>query len=392
MPETELYRATCRVRPNREIVPAFAQTNGYYDPYFIQTEFEAIQSEAVLDRVVKTLDLNTAWSQKFGSSEKIKTSQSRMILRHQLAISLIPNTNLIGISICNEDKMQAAKIANALAEAFRDYRQTQRKEQNLAAVKSQETQLKDVKEKIKNLEESLARVTKEPEPGKAVLFVIQNEQPGGAAQATLLKEEQLLDKLKTMTPEELRGVIPTVTTDEILARLLQERTSAENQLLALRQELDETDPDLQRATLAVANLDSQIDDRIQDILQGMQTRIASLKGVAENVAIKTEEIKEGITNQPKKVDNSDSHQKIRLSYELRELQHTRDVLELRLANLPVVDRPRVEIIERADPPNRPIFPYHATGIILLAVAIIVDGAGLKLLKRSLKRKILPATA
>ncbi len=388
----ELYRATCRIKSNREIIaPALQETNANHDPYFIQTEFEVIQSETVLDKVISKLALNAAWVRRFGSAEKIKTSQSRMLLRRQMEIHLIPKTTLIGISICNEEKVEAAKIANAIAEAFRDFRQTQRKEQNLAVVKAQEAQLKNIKEKINNLEESLARITKRSgSESKAVVSVVQYTQPTVEAEPEYLKEQKLMDKLNTMTPEELRLAIPAVAPDEILSRLMQQRSSAETQLVALKQELEDTDSDLQRATLAVANLDSQIDDRVQDILQGMQTRIASLKGVAENAAIKTEEIKEGITNQPNKNDSSDNHQKVRLTYELRELQHTRDVLALRLAKLPVVEGPRVEIISRAEPPPHPVFPNRSMGIILLVVAIIVDGAGLGLLKRNLGRKIQPS--
>src|SRR5271156_2032195 len=33
-----------------------------YDPYFIQTEFEIIQSELILSKVVKQLDLNAVWA------------------------------------------------------------------------------------------------------------------------------------------------------------------------------------------------------------------------------------------------------------------------------------------------------------------------------------------
>lgn len=388
----ELYRATCQIQADREIFSPLGETNGSHDPYFIQTEFEVIQSEIILNQVIKALNLDAEWAHKLGHSEKMTTSQCRMLVRRQMELSAIPNTSLIGISICNEEKLEAAKMANAIAEAFRDFRLTQHKEQNLATIKAQETQLKEVKEKIKSVEESLAQITKEPEPGvKAVVSAVHYEQPDGQAQAAYLKEEKLLDKLMLMTAEDLRIAIPAIVPDEILARLLQERTSAETQLIALRQELEETDPDLQRATLVVANLDSQIDDRIQGILQGMQARVASLKAAAENAEVKTEEIKSGITNLPNKKETSISHQQIRLGYELRELQHTRDVLELRLAKLPVAEGPRVEIIRRAEPPPHPVFPYHAAGIILFLAAIITDGAGVRLLQRNIGRKIQPST-
>src|SRR5215213_9229443 len=42
---------------------------GNYDPYFIQTEFEVIQSELILKRVVDELELCKLWGKKFGTGD-----------------------------------------------------------------------------------------------------------------------------------------------------------------------------------------------------------------------------------------------------------------------------------------------------------------------------------
>ena len=47
-----------------------------YDPYYIQTEFEVIQSEIVLNKVIEDLDLNTLWGRKYANGERLKTSES----------------------------------------------------------------------------------------------------------------------------------------------------------------------------------------------------------------------------------------------------------------------------------------------------------------------------
>src|ERR1700741_111837 len=36
-----------------------------FDPYFIQTEFEVLQSEVILNPVITTLDLNDKWGKKY---------------------------------------------------------------------------------------------------------------------------------------------------------------------------------------------------------------------------------------------------------------------------------------------------------------------------------------
>ena len=63
----EAYSSKARIKVERDVtdVPGVTgQTSmaGIYDPYFIQTEFEVIQSEKILDQVIDRLDLNTAWA------------------------------------------------------------------------------------------------------------------------------------------------------------------------------------------------------------------------------------------------------------------------------------------------------------------------------------------
>src|SRR5258706_2092448 len=59
----ESYASTARIKIEKEAsdIPEMArpQSGMGYDPYFIQTEFEVIQSELVLGKVIDLLDLNT---------------------------------------------------------------------------------------------------------------------------------------------------------------------------------------------------------------------------------------------------------------------------------------------------------------------------------------------
>src|SRR5258708_36438196 len=58
----ESFASTARIKVERDVTDiagvAQQQTmSGIYDPYFIQTEFEVIQSELILDKVIDTMDL-----------------------------------------------------------------------------------------------------------------------------------------------------------------------------------------------------------------------------------------------------------------------------------------------------------------------------------------------
>src|ERR1700747_1398343 len=62
LPEAFSSKARIKVERDGTDVPRVTgqpSMTGIYDPYFIQTEFEVIQSEKILDRVIERLDLNT---------------------------------------------------------------------------------------------------------------------------------------------------------------------------------------------------------------------------------------------------------------------------------------------------------------------------------------------
>src|SRR6266404_5832481 len=96
-----------------------------YDPYFIQTEFETIQSETVLGKVVESQNLNEVWAKK-GSGERLKTAESVKPLKNSLDLRPVPNSTSIDIGVKSDKLEEAAKLANAVAEAYKEFRTEQR--------------------------------------------------------------------------------------------------------------------------------------------------------------------------------------------------------------------------------------------------------------------------
>jgi Mg-chelatase subunit ChlD len=91
-------------------------TPSLYDPYFIQTEFEVIRSEPVLGKVVDDLKLDEAWAKKGGA--KVDKAEAVRLLRQQLDLRPVQNTNLIEIGVKSVRSEEAATIANAIAKAY----------------------------------------------------------------------------------------------------------------------------------------------------------------------------------------------------------------------------------------------------------------------------------
>ncbi|PYJ00834.1 MAG: hypothetical protein DME25_19670, partial [Verrucomicrobia bacterium] len=120
------YCSTARVRVERDTdglsAPNGSPITGGYDPYFIQTEFEVIQSEAVLSKVVKELDLNNAWGRRFGPGRPLATPEAMALLKARLDLRPIRNTSLLEIRVFSDQRDETAKIAKAVAEAYHKHR------------------------------------------------------------------------------------------------------------------------------------------------------------------------------------------------------------------------------------------------------------------------------
>lgn len=127
----ESYASTARIKVEPDVQTNSGTAN--YDPYFIQTTFEIIQSPVVLNPVIDRLHLNEAWGKKYFNGEALKSSESSQILKQRLQLAPIRNTQLIAITVYSDDAVEAADLANAVAQCYGDYRNDSRGE--LAAKK-----------------------------------------------------------------------------------------------------------------------------------------------------------------------------------------------------------------------------------------------------------------
>jgi len=115
----ESYASTARIK----LEPKASQgTNAaIYDPYFVQTEFEVMQSQVVLEPVITKLNLNVEWGKKYFNGATLKSAESMEILKGRLSLATVRGTKLIAITVYSDDRNETARIANAIAESYQEY-------------------------------------------------------------------------------------------------------------------------------------------------------------------------------------------------------------------------------------------------------------------------------
>jgi hypothetical protein len=144
-----------------------------YNPYFIQTEFETIQSEIILNKVVGTLNLDVQWCGRDPGDNKRKTASAVTILRRRMRVQLIPNSKWVEIYVTDETPDEAARIANAIAQTYHDFRIERYRQQKVQGLTIMKDEYRKEEASLKTKQEIVAQLRKQlnftnPEPATAV--------------------------------------------------------------------------------------------------------------------------------------------------------------------------------------------------------------------------------
>src|SRR3954471_20775059 len=131
---------------------------GNYDPYFIQTEFETIRSERVLSNVVAHLDLKKDWGNKYNGGQELKMPEAISILKGHMALNPVRNTKFIEITMYSDNRDEAAKLANDVATAYREFRNEELLQLSQSGIKALESRFEEQNKKITEAQEKLDKL------------------------------------------------------------------------------------------------------------------------------------------------------------------------------------------------------------------------------------------
>jgi capsular exopolysaccharide synthesis family protein len=388
----ESYSGTARIKVDRDVTDIDPISGSRYapgyDPYFIQTEFEVIQSELILGKVIEQLDLNHEWGLKFGGGETLKTHETMELLKAGLQLRTVRNTALIEISVFSNKPEEAAKIANAVAETYKAHRLSQNREWTLSGIKALEERWNEKEAELKRAQAEVDKLRTEleisdpdpmsttPTPTLSVSAVLQLHARLIEQEADQLRLETQLKKLQELERPVLREAIQTAMgPDSELSNLLGNYNTAQSTLLALEKHYQTASPDYQNAKRIADDLNRKIDDRVAGILIGISSRVEGGRAAIEQMKERLEKAKE--------VDFATAA-KTRPYYEakqrLEDLRQFRTILGMKIAqqqtDLYLPKTSMVQIIDRAIANPRAVRPNKPLNIIVGIVIGLFVGIGL----------------
>ena len=387
LPET--YMSLSRIsieKDTSDIAPLLGMQSGptAFDPYFIQTEFEKIQSQKVLDKVVSKCGLTEEWK-RLNGGKSLTEIEARKILEKAIDIRQFRNTSIIELRAYDRKPQWAQTIAQALAEEYQDHRKNLQEERVKKGILVLNGRLKKINEEISvmqtNVDELRTQEGISDAAGDESYSIIEPEivrrYESGLIDARGIHTTQstLLEGLRAQSDEELRASILTAHPDAQLDVLIRELHTGQQTLANLGVDLGDEHPRIKGLKVVVATLEGQIDDRIRGILAGLELRVNSTKA-------QVEQLQRDVADAKKR--ESDMREKGREYFDAkRKLSNTtriRDTILLRVmqeeVDLALPKESTVEITDDADLPIKAVRPNIPLNIALGVVVGLVLGVGL----------------
>jgi uncharacterized protein involved in exopolysaccharide biosynthesis len=356
-------------------------------PWSFQTELARMQSRPLLGAVVERLELVRRWEDE--RAVGLTREQAVDLLRRQFAVRQYRSTSLIEIRVRSSEPQEAAELANGIASVYVEIRREaeQRGRPRMpdllrSDLVRQNTLVSNLQSRVEVLHQELggvdaAKLLAQPHSAEEAKALAQAEELA-RLDSELLFAEAAFEDWKGMDQQRLREELPLALPNEvILPGLLADRAEAEEALDGMAGETAADEEALARAAQQRADLDEQIEARLNTLLAEMQHQVAALR-------LQRAQLQQQLSQAASPTMLLPSRQVAALAQLTRDLEakkKLRDELQLRLAREEIESASRrdthsaVEIIDRAEPPARPGFPNRVLGGELLGGGGVLATAG-----------------
>lgn len=363
-----------------------------FDPYFLQTEFEKIQSKSVLYKVISNLDLGTFYRKTRKYDVNLKPEETFMLLKSDMTVNQMRNTELIEITVYSEDKSMATRIANEIAEEYRRWRMEDsdlRFREGFESISNQllsaEIDLRKSENDVTNLLADLG-ITDLDESSTRNALALDNQTlmtyqgKYDDLKVELGKSEEQLSQITAISDkDQLMRVVPAIFPDAALTvnlpALFQKEADAKSQLASLNPELGPENPLVKKAQAELDAVRGSLEERISGIVKGATIKYLTLSNQLAVLKKEKDDKEELYRKRSAKIMPY-----LAAKEEKRRRQDVRDGIEMKIAqekinfalNNPLV----VKVISKAEDALRPARPNKTLNIALGVVVGLVVGVGL----------------
>ncbi|MDF7800508.1 polysaccharide biosynthesis tyrosine autokinase [Pontiellaceae bacterium B1224] len=382
-----IYASSVRISVSEdapEINPFSMQQQSYYtsyNPYFLRTQFEIMQSKPILYEVINRLNLQEEWE---NTGEKLPREVAHKILVNSIDVFQQRDTSLIVVSVKRDSPEEAAAIANELAEVYRDSRIDLAIKSARGAIdkideamKEQRVRMEAAEEKLQNIRSDLdiAVIGSQGQVEVSEMRLQQLEGDRLVAQKEMVEKEGLLKILEDLDDKDLIERASYITFDQIVMNNIQQLQDIEIQLSSLDADYGPNHPEVRRYLLQKQASEDTLKARLQALRNGLKTEYQIAKNNFESLdsvlaTVRSETIvSQGTKYRPFRNAQNDLETE-RFIYTQLKAKHRQEIITLQVPRNPV------EIIDVAEPNLRPVSPNLFMNVLLSIFVGLGAGVGL----------------
>jgi capsular exopolysaccharide synthesis family protein len=384
LPQIFKSSTTIRVREDAMDIEVFERQNiSGFNPYFLKTEFEVIQSRTILSTVLDRLNLQQKWSAKQDSKGgQIPRNICMTILENSVQVNQYRDTSMIEISVFRDDPEEAMRIANEIAEVYREYRQTTKRGEIRSSVQVLENELLKQQQKVNEAENEMEKIRQD----QGILLLskgfradnLRLQQMEGdrmAARVDMLTRKTRLEQLESLEGEALMNASAYMVNDSALLNLRRQMVDAEVQLKLLRENLGDNHPEVRKVTAGVNELKVQLNNALEGLKAGVRADYEVAKARFDALDTELAEVRTGDieAQQDKYLPFERAERNLMIQQEILNALRARVTQKGVELELP---RTMVQIIDRAEVSDRPVRPRVALNIVLSIIVGLGAGIGL----------------
>ncbi|HUP87771.1 MAG TPA: polysaccharide biosynthesis tyrosine autokinase [Longimicrobiales bacterium] len=360
-----------------------------WDPFRMQTEFQRIQSRPVLERVVERLNLQEQWAKKLNSPTPLSKEQAYRMLKGSVDVRQSHNSTLVEVTAFSSDKDEAPRIANEVAEVYRNVRDEAREklvqhgiEKLREQLKIQETSISATQGLVNRLRADLgisdydaAGTQPTPTLEQETLRKIDNQRM--EAERTYLEASNVYTKLASLSREEQKNSAPLVVgRANSLNELIGQENSASVKWETLKgQGFGPEHADVKAITQTLGQVTKLIDAELKGLTNGLRIQMETAQSTANEYQ------RQMATARQRDLTNyATTRPYYEAKEELTKMKQIHDRLAVNVqSEMIALNTPKagaVEIIEPAVKNDKPVRPNKPLNIALGVIVGLIIGVGL----------------
>ncbi|NKB24050.1 MAG: polysaccharide biosynthesis tyrosine autokinase [Kiritimatiellae bacterium] len=355
-----------------------------YSPFFLRTQYEIIQSRPLLYQVIDDLSLQQIWGEernKDGAPISKKAAYST--LKKSLKIEQYRETDLIALMAFREEPQEAARIANQLAEVYKEQRLSVKRSEIKRGLDALKNELYKQQEKVDQAESDLEKIRKElgvhllDQGVRADKLTLQDlARERGFARKEMLVKKARLDEIESLSADELiRASSYFASIDPALGPIRQSLIQAEVERKLKLEILGENHPDARQLDAARKELTKKLEETLEGLRIGLRTEYKVGKAKFEALEEELDTAREA---------DIDSERERFLPFQKAEREllvqlEILNALRARIAQEGIeleIPRTPVELVEPAEVSDRPVSPNLFLNILLSLFLGIGAGVGI----------------